>query len=442
MKSILPDFSRLTLQARLLLATLVALGLAMVVFVLLYQAMAVTWPALLVALAAGFASATLLLWLLTRPVRLGLVALEQGLLNLLDNDFSVTLASSPLDELNRLVTSYNQLTESLRRDRQSLYQRELLLDTIIENASMAVLIVDHHRRVIFSNREAELCFHEGRALNGHKLEAVLADKNPELMTNIRRQQSGILPLRAGSVHLYHLFVGEFAFNAQKHTLVLCKEMTRELARQEADTWKKVIRIISHEINNSLAPISSLAHSGQLLVRKQQWQTLPEVFTTLAERADHLKTFVGGYAEVAKLPRPRKSPVPWAGFFSGLQLGYPFALASPLPEQPGYFDAAQVQQLLLNLLKNAAESGSPAGDIQVSITQSAHTSTLEVLDRGRGMPPEVLRNALLPFYSTKAGGSGVGLTLCREIVEAHGGELVLINRRRGGLRVRIVLPRSA
>ena len=442
MKYISLDRWRLSLQARLLLATLVALGLSAAVFVLLYRSLSADWLKILMALATGFASAALLVWILTRPVRTGLAALNQGLLNLLDSDFSVTLAQSPVDELNRLLTSYNQLTESLRRERQGLYQRELLLDTIIENASMAVLIVDHHLRVIFSNREAELCFHEGQAINGLKLEVVLAGKNPDLIANIRQQQSGILPLRAGSAHLYHLFVGEFALNAQKHTLILFKEMTRELARQEADTWKKVIRIISHEINNSLAPISSLAHSGQLLVQKQQWHTLPDVFTTLAERANHLKSFVGGYADIAKLPRPQKDRVDWPGFFNGLQLGYPFFLAGSLPEEPGFFDAAQLQQLLLNLLKNAAESGSPAEEIQVSISQCQRSSTIEVSDRGLGMSPEVLRNALLPFYSTKVGGSGVGLTLCREIVEAHGGELVLVNRRRGGLRVRIVLPRCA
>ncbi len=440
MKFAFPNLGGLPLQGRLLLATLVSLGLALAIFVLLYHTLAMTWLAALIALLLGFASATLLLWVLTRPVRTGLVALNQGLLNLLDNDFSITLAESTVGDLDRLLASYNQLTESLRRERQTLYQRELLLDTIIDNAYMAVLIVDHHLRVIFSNREAELCLHNGEAINGHTLETVLADKNPDLMTNIRQQQSGILPLQSGSVHLYHLFVGEFAFNAQKHRLVLLKEMTRELARQEADTWKKVIRIISHEINNSLAPISSLAHSGQLLVEKRQWHTLPEVFTTLAERADHLKSFVGGYADIAKLPRPQKDWVGWPGFFSGLKLGYPFKLISALPAEPGYFDAAQLQQLLLNLLKNAVESESPAEDIQVSITQTLHSSTIEVSDRGLGMPPDVLRNALLPFYSTKVGGSGVGLTLCREIVEAHDGELVLVNRRRGGLRVRLVLPR--
>lgn len=436
-----PLRAQVSLQTRLLLAMQVSLALAIAAFVVVYQNLSASLLAVLGAMIVGFASGTLLLWLTTRPVRTGFVALNQGLLNLLDNDFSVTLTRSAVSELDQLITSYNQLTESLRRERQSLYQRELLLDTIIENASMAVLIIDQQDRVIFSNREAELCLDDGQAINGHKLARILANKNPDLLTNIQRQQSGILPLHTGSDHLFHLFVGGFSFNAQKHRLILLKEMTRELARQEADTWKKVIRIISHEINNSLAPISSLAHSGQLLVKKQQWDTLPEVFTTLAERADHLKSFVGGYAEIAKLPRPQKSDVHWSSFLQGLRLSYPFTLVGNLPEEPGYFDAAQLQQLLLNLLKNAAESGSPTEDVRVRIFQTQGVSTIEVSDRGQGMPPEVLRNALLPFYSTKVGGSGVGLTLCKEIAEAHGGELVLFNRQRGGLRVRVSLPLS-
>lgn len=424
---------------RLLMITSIAVTAAVLCSALVMTNTSYSWLAWPVGLVTGLGGGGLMLLVLTRNLRLSLGALDQGLRNLLDNDFSVTLVGSRIREINDLILHYNGLTESLRRERQSIYQRELLLDTIIENSTMCVLITDQRRRVIFANQEAESLLNEGDSLKGHELSSILAKENPELCEAIERQQSGIFPLHPASQTLHHLFTGQFVLNAQRHTLVLMKEITREINRQEAASWKRVIRIISHELNNSLAPISSLAHSGQLMLSKGQWQQLPEVLAIIGERTEHLKHFVSRYAEIAKLPAPRKASVDWSLFWQGLNLGYPFVLMGELPGQPGYFDAGQVQQLLLNLLKNAAESGSPADAITLSIEQTPAASIIAVADRGTGMAPEVLKNALLPFYSTKAGGSGVGLPLCREIVDAHEGRLILSNRRNGGLRVKVILP---
>lgn len=434
-----PDKRRLSLQSRLLLTVCVATTLAMLSVAALYALTLQPWVAWTLGLIVGLVCASAMVLVFTRHLQLSLTALDQGLNNLLDNDFSVTLAPSRYGEINRLITHYNRLTESLRHERQSIYQRELLLDTIIENTSMGVLITDQHCRIIFSNREAETLLNQGDAIKGLTLSDVFVTKNPELINAIDRQQSGIFSLYAKSPDLYHLFTSQFVLNTQRHTLILLKEMTRELNRQETATWKKVIRIISHELNNSLAPISSLAHSGKILVDKQQWQQLPDVFATLGERAEHLKNFVGSYANIAKLPLPRRAAVDWPLFYQGLNLGYPFVLEGSLPPFAGYFDAAQIQQLLLNLLKNAAESGSAPEQIRLRIRQDHQVCTIEVADRGTGMSPEVLKQALLPFYSTKTNGSGVGLPLCREIAEAHEGQLQLANRRGGGLRVKVTLP---
>lgn len=390
----------------------------------------------------GLFAAFVLTMLLTRHLCRSLAALDQGLLTLLDRDYSVTLACSNINEVNVLIEHYNQLTETLRRERQTLYQRELLLDTVIENSSMSVLIADQHQRVIFSNRLAEVQLHDQKRLNGLALGTIFADNNPELLTAVLEQRTGIFSLHPERPDLYHLFTKQFNLNSQNHTLILLKEMTRELNRQEAATWKKVIRIISHELNNSLAPISSLAHSGQLLLKKGQHAQLPEVFTTLSERAEHLTNFVSRYADIAKLPVPQRTSVDWRTFYAGLNLGYPFRLQGDLPTRPGNFDSSQIQQLLLNLLKNAAESGSPEDAITLRLTQTADTDVIEVADRGSGMSSEIMQNALLPFYSTKNGGSGVGLPLCREIAEAHNGQLIISNRRNGGLRVKVVIKRSA
>lgn len=201
----------------------------------------------------------------------------------------------------------------------------------------------------------------------------------------------------------------------------------------------MIRVISHELNNSLAPISSLAHSGAELARRGEHERLPGVFATIADRARHLHSFIDGYASFAKLPAPRLRDIGWQPFVDGLAQHCQFHLAGPLPAVPGRFDAAQVEQVLINLVKNAHESGSGAEDVTLRIDRTGADWRIEVADRGPGMSETVLAQALLPFYSTKRDGTGLGLALAREIVEAHGGRIVLANRDKGGLRISLLLP---
>jgi len=247
---------------------------------------------------------------------------------------------------------------------------------------------------------------------------------------------------AGEPEIFHLSRRGFRLNARPHLLYLLKQLTRELNAQEVATWKKVIRVIAHELNNSLAPISSLAHSGQQLARVPDTARLERVFTTIEERAAHLKTFIDGYARFAKLPQPRPAPVEWPAFLARLADALPFRLEGAVPQQTAQFDPAQLQQALINLLKNAHESGSPAEDVVISVEAGPSMWQLKVLDRGTGMTDTDLRNALVPFYSTKPTGTGLGLTLCREVLEAHGGRIALANREGGGLAVTLWLPNAS
>ena len=210
-------------------------------------------------------------------------------------------------------------------------------------------------------------------------------------------------------------------------------------------WKKVIRVIAHELNNSLAPISSLAHSGLLLAHEPDTARLERVFTTIADRAAHLATFIDGYARFAKLPQAaHRARVDWQQFFARLEGDdRRSGSAAPLPTRPATFDASQLEQVMINLLKNARRIGLTAEDIAVTVRATPDGRTrgwmIEVADRGSGLTEDVLRDALLPFYSTKPSGTGLGLTLCREIVEAHGGRLSLANREGGGAAMTLWLP---
>jgi two-component system nitrogen regulation sensor histidine kinase NtrY len=395
------------------------------------------------ALTALLLTLPLLLWLarrVTRPWVRVVRAVCDGIFSLRDHDFSVSVGSTPDLELTALTRAYNSLGELLRRERMDLYQRELLLDTVIQSTPLSMVLTDDAGRIVYSNVAARALLRSGRKLEGLVFAAVLADSPAPLREALGGGGDTLFTMEvAGEAQVYHLSQRGFLLNARRHRLVLLKQLTRELAAQEVTVWKKVIRVIAHELSNSLAPISSLAHSGQLLARAPDSAQLTRVFETIGERAAHLATFIDGYARFAKLPRPRAASVSWAQFLARLEGTLPFRLDAPIPAQPAYFDASQIEQVMINLLKNAAESGSAPLEVTVAVHACTPGFRIEVGDRGGGLSEDTLRDALLPFYSTKPTGTGLGLTLCREIVEAHGGRLSLANREAGGALVTVWLP---
>ncbi len=175
------------------------------------------------------------------------------------------------------------------------------------------------------------------------------------------------------------------------------------------------------------------------MRRGQTERLPQILQTIGERTRHLENFILGYARFAKLPTPRLDAVPWRALVDRLADQVPFRVGGELPQEPAWIDAAQMEQALLNLLKNAHESGSKPGDVELQVRRVQDALRIDVLDRGAGMSDTVLANALVPFYSTKRSGTGLGLALAREIAEAHGGRISLSNRDGGGLAVTLILP---
>lgn len=406
----------------------------------LHAALDEPWTAFAISLALGVTLAIVAANVLMRPVRRQLLALRDGVSGLKDGDFSTGIASQRADEVGELVRVYNDLGDVLRRERQSLFQRELLLDTVIQTTPLALVLANRNDRVVYSNSAARQLFFAGKPLNGHGLLDVLTGSDAGFRKAVQARRDGLFSIDGeDEPRTYHLSCRRFELNGQAHWLYLFKHLTHELSRQEVATWKKVIRVISHELNNSLAPISSLAHSGGLVLQKPDQSRLAEIFDTIEERARHLKQFIEGYARFARLPVPRLESVDLPAFLQRLGQTVEFALEPADVRGQCDVDPAQFEQVMINLLKNAHESGSAPEDVELTVRSNEGFWRFEVRDRGSGMSENVLKSALLPFYSTKQSGTGLGLPLCREIVEAHGGRLSLANRRGGGLRVTITLP---
>src|SRR4249919_1178672 len=357
-----------------------------------------------------------------------------------DGDFAFGLSWHGGGDLGALVASHNELGDALREQRQALVQRELLLDTMVQNTPVAMLLVDPSRHIVLGNIAARKLLGEGKRLEGLTFDALLEHAPEALREAFERGGDGMFTVGdADNEDIYHLARRHFRLNGRRHELVLLRLLTAELRRQEVQTWKKVIRVISHELNNSLAPIASLAHSGGELIKRGQYERLPNALATIEDRARHLEGFIRDYARFAKMPAPRVEAVDWQRFVSQLRSQVEFHYDGAPDPGIGRFDQAQLEQCLLNLLKNAHESGSPPGDVTLALKRLPGLWRIEVLDRGTGMNDAVLANALLPFYSTKRHGTGLGLALAREIAEAHGGRIALLNRQDGGLCVAMTLP---
>jgi len=386
------------------------------------------------------------LWLARRalrPARRLLRAMSGAVASYRDGDFSLSLVVDRDDELGELLVAHNELGRALREQRSHLVQRELLLDTVTQNSPVVLLLIDGHRNIVYANLAARHLFNDGRSLLGQDFGELLQRYPQGLQSATQSGADTLFSVEIDGVEeTFHLSQRPFLLQGRPHRLYLIKRLTRELSRQEVQTWKRLIRVLSHELNNSLGPIASLAHSGAQFAQRGDREALDGIFATISERAEHLHQFISRYATFAKLPAPRPEAVAWAGLIDELLSVQPCRVVGPLPSTPGWFDRGQVMQALINLIKNAREAEGPADEIELQVTSAGIEQRIEVRDRGPGMSETVLTQAVLPFYSTKRNGTGLGLALAREIAEAHGGRIRLANRDEGGLSVLLALPLAA
>ena len=317
-----------------------------------------------------------------------------------------------------------------------------LVHLVADHVPDAVLFFSDSGIIRYANPIARSLFFDGKAPEGENFIRLVADAPVPLREALLGESDHLFSMDLdGRRETYHVSRRSFMLDDELHTLLSVKYMTREIARREVDVLKRVVRVISHEVNNSLAPVTSLVHSARLIAKNPEHHAkLDRVFATIEERTHHLRQFLDGYVVLARLPQPHAKPVDFAAFLRLLSALYPEVRWPEPPADDGWFDAVQMEQVFINLIKNAGEAGSAQADIEVRIkTTPEGSSEIDILDRGRGFSTDGLKNALLPLYSTKDSGGGMGLSLSQEIIEAHGGSIGISNRPDGGASMRVILP---
>jgi two-component system, NtrC family, nitrogen regulation sensor histidine kinase NtrY len=361
-----------------------------------------------------------------------------------EDDFSIRgRTNDPDDPLGAVMIEVNELAETLHEQRLGAVEATALLRTVMEQVDVALFAFDPTERLRIVNRT-------GERLMGRNMEQMLGRTAEELGV---RDWFGDAPrvvdlsLPGGSVGRWEVRRTTFRLGGLPHDLLVLSDVSRPLREQERQAWQRLIRVIGHELGNSLGPIKSIAGSLETLLQRnpppEDWRDdMTRGLQVIAARTESLSRFTAAYSRLARLPAPRLSPAvlkPLLVKIAGLETRVPVQVKSG-PDITVSVDVDQIEQLFINLIRNAADACLEAGGGTVTVgwRRTRHGVDIWVDDEGPGLSNTT--NLFVPFFTTKPGGSGIGLVLCRQIAEAHEGSLKLENKPDAtGARATLTLP---
>lgn len=395
--------------------------------------------ATLVVVGAWVGGAALLRDKVARPLQ----TISNLLAALREGDYSIRArGATPNHALGLALLEVNALRDTLRSQRLRALEATALLRRVMEEIDVAVFAFDGQHRLRLVNRGGERLMEQpserllGRTAAELDLSGCLSGESSRTLDAVFPGGSGRWEVRCST----------FRQDGLPHRLLVLSDLSRVLRAEEHSAWQRLVRVLGHEINNSLAPIKSLAGSLRALseraARPADWeQDLQSGLAVIEGRSEALARFMGAYARLARLPPPKMISVDlpdWIHRVAALEDRVEVMVVAGPPVQIAA-DGDQLDQLLINLVRNAADAATETNG-RVSIGWQTSLGTVEVLvqDEGPGLPDA--GNLFVPFFTTKTDGSGIGLVLSRQIAEAHGGSLTLEQREdRSGARARLRLP---
>ena len=353
------------------------------------------------------------------------------------------------DALSEVIREINALGETLREQRIGALEATALLRTVMSEIDVAVFAFDPERRLRLVNRAGErlLARSAERAAGRTAEELGLEDCLRVRETDAPRTLTKAFPGHGGQRRRWGVRRSYFREGGVPHQLLVISDLSQPLREEELKAWQRIVRVLGHELNNSLAPIKSIAGSlASLLSREplpEDWrEDVRRGLDVVSSRAESLSRFMESYARLARLPPPRLASVELGRLVrrvAGLETRVRVSVL-PGPEQAVRADADQLEQLLINLVRNAADASLvTGGGVRVG-WRGMGNGHVEIWVEDEGLGLANTSNLFVPFFTTKPGGSGIGLVLSRQIAEAHGGTLTLENRRGArGCQARLRLP---
>ena len=347
-----------------------------------------------------------------------------------EGDFSFRVRGAKAgDALGELMIEVNTLSEMLREQRLGAVEASALLTTVMTEIDVAVFAFDGEQRLRLLNRAAERLM----AQNAERLIGKTAGELGLIECLEGESARTLEKTFPGGSGRWGFRRSVFRQGGKPHSLVVLADLSRALREEERQAWQRLVRVLGHELNNSLAPICSIAGSLEDIMKREaraaDWEDdLRRGLRVIAERSDALSRFMRDYSRLARLPKPQLRPVSADTLVrtaAGLERRTEVQIV-PGPDVTLQVDPDQLQQVLINLIRNAVDASlETGGAVRVGWSKNGSWLHLFVQDEGPGIANPA--NLFVPFFTTKPGGSGIGLALSRQIAEAHGGSLSLKNR---------------